>query len=288
MKCFRHRTSAWVGFFIFFAGVLTLAAQTPWQHFEGARLLVEENRDGDSFMVEFVNEGVKQRQMVRLYFVDCPESAAAVDSDRRRVVEQMRYFGLEAPEPVLDAGVKAAEFTRAILEKPFTLHTAFASAPGRSARPRIYAMITTSEGRDLGAALVEAGWGRNRGVSRRLPDGTPGVNYATRLGDLEAGAMLARRGIWEFADAARIAELREEERAEARQLQNYFGNAEETSPIVLNSATAVELQTLPGVGPAISERILARRPFTSIEELTGVQGISAEMLERWRERLTLE
>lgn len=43
--------------------------------------------------------------------------------------------------------------------------------------------------------------------------------------------------------------------------------------VSLNSADSWGLQRLPGVGPALAERIIAARPFNSVEELLDVSGI---------------
>lgn len=64
----------------------------------------------------------------------------------------------------------------------------------------------------------------------------------------------------------------------------------ETERVDLNRAGLEELQTLPGVGPAIAERILARRrerPFGSVDELIEVRGIGPATLERLREHATV-
>jgi competence protein ComEA len=56
------------------------------------------------------------------------------------------------------------------------------------------------------------------------------------------------------------------------------------SPIDLNRATAEDLQQLPGVGPAMAERILQYRKenqgFTSIDDLDNVRGIGPKKLEK--------
>lgn len=53
--------------------------------------------------------------------------------------------------------------------------------------------------------------------------------------------------------------------------------------IDINTATAAELTALPGIGDVIAQRIVAHReqhgPFTTIEELDNVDGISARMVE---------
>jgi len=67
--------------------------------------------------------------------------------------------------------------------------------------------------------------------------------------------------------------------------------AEMAPRVDLNDATATALQSLPGVGPTLSERILEKRElkggFGSVEELLEVQGIGEATLERLRPYLTI-
>ena len=60
-----------------------------------------------------------------------------------------------------------------------------------------------------------------------------------------------------------------------------------SSTISINSASVDQLDELPGVGPAIAERIVKWReengPFTSIDELTEVSGIGPSILEQIRD-----
>ncbi|MFE7122280.1 ComEA family DNA-binding protein, partial [Streptomyces sp. NPDC057654] len=57
------------------------------------------------------------------------------------------------------------------------------------------------------------------------------------------------------------------------------GVAGSVGPVSLNSATAAQLDTLPGVGPVLAQRILDYRSqhggFASVDDLRRVNGIGA-------------
>ena len=65
------------------------------------------------------------------------------------------------------------------------------------------------------------------------------------------------------------------------------GAAQPGGPIDINAADASALQRLPGIGPALSDAIVAYRaragPFTSVDDLTKVSGIGASKMQRLRE-----
>jgi comEA protein len=60
----------------------------------------------------------------------------------------------------------------------------------------------------------------------------------------------------------------------------------------LNQATVEDLQGLPGVGPALSERIVQYRtehgPFSSVDQLAEVKGVGQAKLAKFRNRLTID
>jgi competence ComEA-like helix-hairpin-helix protein len=62
--------------------------------------------------------------------------------------------------------------------------------------------------------------------------------------------------------------------------------------INLNSATLAQLDSLPGIGPVLAQRIIdyreAHGPFTSLSQLTLVEGIGQKKLEAVLDLITIE
>jgi competence protein ComEA len=62
-------------------------------------------------------------------------------------------------------------------------------------------------------------------------------------------------------------------------------------PVDINAATLTELQTLPGIGPKLSQRIVderERKAFAKVEDLRRVQGIGVKTLERLKPYVTVK
>lgn len=61
--------------------------------------------------------------------------------------------------------------------------------------------------------------------------------------------------------------------------------------ININTASAKELEALPGIGPTLAERIVARRsergPYRTVEELDAIEGISPRLVEELRPLVTV-
>ncbi len=56
--------------------------------------------------------------------------------------------------------------------------------------------------------------------------------------------------------------------------------AKSDGKVDINHASVVELETLPGVGPAMAARIIAGRPYSKVEDLKRVKGIGDKTLEK--------
>ncbi|MTJ09940.1 DUF655 domain-containing protein [Anabaena sp. UHCC 0204] len=81
--------------------------------------------------------------------------------------------------------------------------------------------------------------------------------------------------------------------AEVKQCSQIQQPSSFVNPIItkinLNTATQAELETLPGVGKKLAERIIFARQqqkFTSLQDIEKVPGISMRMIEKWESSIT--
>jgi len=267
-----------------------LRADESLQAFPGCTLVDANWADGDSFPVK-LPDGCQMT--ARLYGADCIEWHVNDETLARRLRAQRRYFGIadkngvSSMKTARDFGKKAALRTRELLSGPFTIHTAFAGARGNGEKERVYAFVTTIHGKDLATTLVEEGLARAFGVTRQLPDSTSGNEYREALADLELTAAADRKGIWSATDWTKLAADRAEERRESAELQTVLKDST-AATINPNIATADELQTLPGVGAKLAERIIAARaakPIRSPNDLLAIKGITPKLLESLSRKL---
>lgn len=57
---------------------------------------------------------------------------------------------------------------------------------------------------------------------------------------------------------------------------------EATLRVNINTATREELETLPGIGPALTQLIIAGRPYETVDDLARVKGIGPATVESLR------
>jgi endonuclease YncB( thermonuclease family) len=161
-----------------------------WTRLEGCRLLENVSNDGDSFHIK--HQG--REYIIRLYFVDCPETR-----DHRELVErttdQAKYWNIYKKDLFVLAD-RAVALAAAALDKRFTVDTKWEDAQGASRLPRYYGLITLEDGRDFGRVLVAAGLARIYGVKTDMPNGAKNKAYLEKLDETEAGAKEAKLGAW--------------------------------------------------------------------------------------------
>jgi DNA uptake protein ComE-like DNA-binding protein len=234
---------------------------TAWETWDNCRLESGQYFDGDSFHVKHGRTSA----IIRLYFVDAPETDASLGE---RLAEQAAYFRAK-PAAVLRAGEAAKQLTALFLDQPFRVITRWQIAPGASQNQRYYGIVKRG-GRRLDAALVEAGLARVSGESAEYPDTAAAQRTVLDLRKLEIKAADAGRGAWVRPTTV-------------ESLKNLFQARKTARRINLNTATSAEIESLPGIGPKLAEQIIRARPIKDLAALDAIRGIGPKKIEALRE-----
>lgn len=159
------------------------------------RLLESPSNDGDSFKVAH-SEG---EQVLRLYFVDCPETRD-YKLVNGRLKDQAGYFGGLTIPQTLEVGLEAKAYTdRLLQERRFTVHTRWERVYDSE---RVYALVFFEDGEELSEKLVRSGLCRIHTKGTRMPDGQREYDFESHLRAMEAEAKQARRGAWALSKHA--------------------------------------------------------------------------------------
>jgi DNA uptake protein ComE-like DNA-binding protein len=65
-------------------------------------------------------------------------------------------------------------------------------------------------------------------------------------------------------------------------LQSLLGPAKRSLIVNLNTASAKELESLPGVASSRADQIIAHRPYRSVDELSQVKGMTPRVIDQLR------
>ena len=65
-------------------------------------------------------------------------------------------------------------------------------------------------------------------------------------------------------------------------LQQLLGPAKSSLIVNINTASAQELESLPNIGSSRAEQIIAHRPYTSVDELSQVKGVTPRVIDQLR------
>lgn len=250
--------------------------EAKWETLANCQFVTNALVDGDSF--HLVHAG--REYIFRLYFVDAPEKDATL---RDRIVDQAAYFGI-ATADVPRAGALAARFTRDKLTgHKLTVITRWQNAMGRSSLARFYCVLTVDD-ENLAESLVAAGLARIHGLRANYPDGPRSTTFIAKLKNLELIAREKKLGVWDENKFPRVAIAEETVSTDTPPETS-------TNPlpalINLNTATTEELISLPAVGPKLAERIIAARPFASVDDLKKVPGVGPKTFEKLRPRVNI-
>ncbi len=114
----------------------------------------------------------------------------------------------------------------------------------------------------------------------RFPDVTPRkpwwrtFKWQGWLGVMLAVMAVLSGGIWLARDA--------------HGLFRSIGPGEGSLVVNVNTASARELESLPGIGPALAQLIIQGRPYESVDDIERVRGIGPRLVESLRPFLTTE
>ena len=174
------------------------------------------------------------------------------------VVVAWRHAATGAPAPLRVAPVVPARASPAAAAA--TARLLVVDVVGAVRRP---GLVRLAEGSRVADAIARAG-GLRRGAERA------GVNFAAPVSDGQQ-VVVPQRGAAGAAGAAGA---------------GAGAAAASTGPVSLSSATAEQLDTLPGVGPATAQKIIAYRQqhgaFRSVDELDAISGIGPSRIANLR------
>jgi len=165
------------------------AAEERFVTLVDARLVEDASNDGDSFKI--AHEGGVN--VLRLYFVDCPEKRL-YPLVKNRLKDQASYFGGLSIEQTERLGLEAKDFTEQLLHgRRFTIQTRWERVYDSA---RSYALVFFDDGEELSEKLVKAGLCRIHTKGTWMPDGRREYDFESHLRGLEHEARAAHRGAW--------------------------------------------------------------------------------------------
>ncbi|HET7235460.1 MAG TPA: ComEA family DNA-binding protein [Actinomycetota bacterium] len=165
-----------------------------------------------------------------------------------------------------------------------------AEAPTGATAPAGLTGLGASPGPEAIVLVDVAGWVRDPGVYE-FADGARVIDAIEAAGGARPGALLEALNLAApLSDGTQILVPREGDPL-AQPVPGGTVPGTAGALVNVNTASAAELETLPGVGEVIAQRIVDHRtangPFTSVEQLLDVSGIGDSILESIRELVTV-
>lgn len=165
-----------------------------------------------------------------------------------------------------------------------------AEAPTSATAPAGPTGLGASPGPAAIVLVDVAGWVRDPGVYE-FADGARVIDAIEAAGGARPGALLEALNLAApLSDGTQILVPREGDQL-AQPVPGGTVPGAAGALVNVNTASAAELEALPGVGEVIAQRIVDHRtangPFTSVEQLLDVSGIGDSILESIRELVTV-
>ncbi len=160
----------------------------------------------------------------------------------------------------------------------------------RAVRPAAVRASASASPSPVTIVVDVAGWVRHPGVYE-FPEGSRVIDALDAAGGARPGAALEMLNLAApLTDGSQILVVRAQAAAApAGALVPPAGAA--PAKVNINTASATELEVLPGVGEVIAQRIVDYRtengPFGSVDELLDVSGIGEATLDEMREQVTV-
>jgi competence protein ComEA len=200
--------------------------------------------------------------------------------DRLSALSRAELVGLVAVL-VITLGGAGFWYVRS-LPRPVEVETVTASAAGTSG-------ATGSPSPEVVLLVDVAGWVRRPGVYE-FTSGSRVIDAIQAAGGARPGAHLEALNLAApLVDGTQILVVRQGAGAPAP--VGGTGGAVAGALVNVNTASATELETLPGVGEVLAQAIIDHRtengPFTSVDQLLDVSGIGDATLEDIRELVTV-
>ena len=205
---------------------------------------------------------------------------------------EVRLHGIDAPERGQVGGSESRAFLRKLVERK-----AVDLEPVDQDRYERMVAVLYLGATNVNAEMVRAGhaWADRQYLSIAdrdlcaLEDGARGSRRGVWKGDViapwEWRERKGRRGFTDYSKATVATCLAEIPSSQAR--ASPMRPAEGSLLMNINTATQPELESLPGIGPALAERVIAGRPYRRVVDLERVRGISARMLSSMEPLLTV-